>query len=345
MDSSSLVAAMLSLGLAAPAGVVPATPSVTVVGADTDGNAIKLFDAAGGTPFNFMPYAAGYSGGVRVAVGDVTGDGVPDLITAPGSGVPHVKAFDGVSGALVRSFEAYASSFLGGVYVAAGDVNGDGRADIITGTGPAAGTSGHVKVFDGRTGTEFRSFFAFQGFAGGVSVAAGDVNGDGLADIITGASTSSPGHVRVFDARTGAEVRSFLAYGSTFSGGVFVAGGDINGDGRDDIITGAGPVAGGSPHVKVFSGVDNAELASFFAYTPSFAGGVRVAVGDVNGDGRPDLSTAPGSGMPPTVQRFLSPNLAPGGSFNAFDVSYTGGVFVAGVLKGTRVLRDGFEGD
>jgi hypothetical protein len=70
----------------------------------------------------------------------------------------------------VRSFFAYNANFLGGVRVAAGDVDGDGRADIITGAG--AGAQGHVKVFNGQTGAEIRSFFAYgPNFTGGVYVA------------------------------------------------------------------------------------------------------------------------------------------------------------------------------
>jgi hypothetical protein len=128
-----------------------------------------------------------------------------------------------------------------------GDVNGDGRDDIITGAD--AGGAPHVKVFDGASGAELRSFFAYSpSFAGGVRVAAGDVNGDGRADIITGAGSGAGPHVKVFDGVTSAEIRSFLAYGA-FIGGVFVAAGDVNGDGMDDIITGAD--AGAGPHVKV----------------------------------------------------------------------------------------------
>ncbi|MEX0645292.1 MAG: VCBS repeat-containing protein, partial [Parvularculaceae bacterium] len=98
------------------------------------------------------------------------------------------------------------------VFVAAGDVNGDGMADIITGAGAGAGP--HVKVFDGATGAELRSFMAYAPtFTGGVFVAAGDVNGDGMADIITGADAGAAPHVKVFDGKTGAEATSYFPFG------------------------------------------------------------------------------------------------------------------------------------
>src|SRR5262249_54326944 len=154
--------------------------------------------------------------------------------------------------------------FVGTVSVGLGDVNGDGIDDVMVG----AGVSGHVKVFDGVTRAEIRSFFPFVGFTGGTYVAGGDISGDGIDDIIVGATIN--GHVKVFDGVTGAEIRSFLAY-VNFGGEVRVGSGDIDGDGRDDIITGAGSGAFG--HVKVFSGVSNAEIRSFLAYV-NFNGGV-----------------------------------------------------------------------
>jgi hypothetical protein len=238
--------------------------------------------------------------------------------------------FDGVTGQQVAgalgSFFAYNSGFGGGVFVASGDVNGDGRDDIVTAAG--AGGGPHVRVFSGVDGSELFGLFAYQpNFGGGVSVAIGDVNGDGSADIITGAGAGGGPHVRVFSGANRAELFGFFAYAGGFGGGVFVAAGDVNGDGRADIYTGAG--AGGGPHVRVFSGMNLAELHSFFAYNPDFSGGVRVAASDVNGDGRDDIITGAGFGGGMHVRGFSGANRSE--LFGLFAYStVTGAVFVAG---------------
>ncbi|HEV8306360.1 MAG TPA: VCBS repeat-containing protein, partial [Methylomirabilota bacterium] len=238
----------------------------------------------------------------------------------------HVKVFGPGSLAPVASFFAYAAEFHGGVYVAGGDLNGDGVPDIVTGAGPGGGPE--VRVFDGVTGTLLRSFLAYDAsFTGGVRVAVGDVNGDGRADIITGPGPGGGPNVRVFDGRTGALLRSFFAYDPTFTGGVFVAAGDVNGDGMADIITGAGE--GGGPNVRVFSGATGLMLANFFAYDPSFTGGVRVAAGDMGGAGRADyIITGPGPGAAPVVKVF-DPTGGLTRAFFAYAPAFTGGVFVA----------------
>jgi len=273
------------------------------------------------------PFSADSKVAVRVAAGDVNGDGAADLIVAAGPGAgPHVKVYDGTSGKLLSSFFAFDSSFTGGVFVAAGDVNGDGKADIIAGAGPGGGPQ--VKVFNAADGSLLDSFLAFDpSFKGGVSVAAGDVNGDGKADIIAGAGPGGGPQAKVFNAADLSLLSSFFAFDSSFTGGVFVAAGDVNGDGLADIITGAGP--GGGPHVKVFSGADTSELKSFDAFGSAFGGGVRVAAGDLNGDGKSDLIVSAGPGGGPHVKVFGAVDDAVLKSFDAFSPSFTGGVFVA----------------
>lgn len=233
----------------------------------------------------FMPYGASYTGGVRVALGDINGDGAPEVITGTMDLSSHIKVFD-LAGNEKMSFLAYAPAFTGGVYVGAGDVDGDGLADIITGTG--ATSAPHVKVFSGVSGAELRSFFAFDPvFTGGVRVAAGDLDGDGRADLATAAGAGGGPHVKVFNGLTQNTDHDFMAYDPTFLGGVNVATGDVNGDGFADIITGAG--ATGAPHVKVFDGRNGGEIRSFFAFDRSLTGGVNVAAGDLDGDGKVEI--------------------------------------------------------
>jgi hypothetical protein len=108
-------------------------------------------------------------------------------------------------------------------------------------------------------------------------VAACDLDGDGLPDIVTGAGVGGGPHVRAFSGVDGlaipGPIGSFLAYGG-FTGGVFVGCADVNQDGVPDVITGAG--AGGGPHVRGFSGLDASELFSAFVFDPGFTGGVFV---------------------------------------------------------------------
>ncbi len=198
-----------------------------------------------------------------------------------------------------------------------------------------------VHVYDAATGElKFEIAAYVPGFRGGVRTATGDVNNDGVEDIITGVGAGGGPHVKVFDGRSGAEIASFFAYDAGFTGGIFVAAGDVNGDGRADIITGAD--AGAGPHVRVFSGAGYGELASFLAYHESFRGGVRVAAGDLDGDGRADIITGPGAGALAHVRAFDGETLAEVASFVAYGSvatlrearealvsGYIGGIFVA----------------
>lgn len=161
-----------------------------------------------------------------MAVADVNGDGHDDIVTGAGPGdAPRVKVFDGTNfDHVLRDFLAYRRSFRGGVYVAAGDLDGDQRAEIITGMG--AGGQPLVKVFDGVTGAAVFQFRAAHAdFRGGVRVGlVRDLNGDGLPEIITGTGPGGRSHVQVFDGLTHQQLDDLFAYGALLSGGVFVAG-------------------------------------------------------------------------------------------------------------------------
>jgi hypothetical protein len=305
---------------------ISGAPQIFAVGADAGGGPqVNVYNPDGSLKLSFFAYDPSVTSGVRVAVGDVNGDGVPDIITAPGpGGGPNVRVFDGKTGAMIQSFFAFDPSVTTGLYVAAADVNGDGKADIIAGAGPGAGPA--VSVFSGADDSLLTAFFAYDpAFTGGVTVAAGDVNGDGLPEIVTGPAGFGGPNIKVFSP-VGAVLQSFFAYDPAFVGGLTVAVADLNGDGQADIITGAG--AGGGPNVKVFSGADDSVLASFFAYDPTFTGGVRVGVADVDGSGDAALVLAAGPSGGPAVTVEKLNAAAALQTFFAFDPAFTGGIYV-----------------
>ncbi len=234
----------------------------------------------------------------------------PRVIAGPGpaeTNPPRVRVFPPQSGAAhLYEFDAYGASGYG-VNVAAGDLDGDRLDEILTGAGPGGIYGPHVRGFavDG-TPLPGLSFLAYGTNKWGVNVAAGDLDGDGFDEIITGAG---PGavfgpHVRGWNwdgAGTPTPMAgiSYFAYG-TPKWGVNVCCGDIDGDGYDEIITGAGPGAVYGPHVRGWN-VDGGAAASmpgvsFLAYgTNQF--GVNVACGDVDGDGIDEIITGPGPGV------------------------------------------------
>lgn len=168
-----------------------------------------------------------------------------------------------------------------------------------------------------------------------VRVARGDVNGDGIAEIIVGAGPGSEPYVLIYDGVTRDLIASFLAFESTFTGGVFVAAADFDNDGRADVVV--SPDQGGGPRVVIFSSGDpNLKLADFYGIDdPDFRGGARIAVGDVSGNGRPDLVVAAGFLGGPRVAAFNGTTLASGtpiklfNDFFAFEETLRNGVFVA----------------
>jgi hypothetical protein len=315
-------------GVVAPATyyLTVTSASIMATGADTGGGPeVKVFDATTHQlKLDFFAFNPGFSGGVRVAVGDVTGDGVPEIICAAGpGGGPQVNVYSSVDGSLLYSFFAYDPSFAGGVYVAAGDLSGTGVDDIICGAG--AGGGPNVSVFDGRNQTQLMSFFAYNpAFAGGVRVAAGDMTGSGHANIITGAGAGGGPNVSIWDGVSGTQVASFFAFNPNFAAGIYVAVTRINGQAA--VIASAG--AGGGPAVAVFTNVvgsNPTQLLGFFAYDAAFTGGVRVA--GINATG--EILTVPGPGGGPQVNTFSGVDGTAIDSFFAYNLSFAGGVFVA----------------
>lgn len=273
-------------------------PMVRVFPAVQDAVHYQEFPAYGATGF-----------GINVCTGDVQGDGTDEIITGAGPGAiygPHVRGFV-VDGTPLESlnFLAYGTNKFG-VNVATGDLDGDGIDEIITGAGPGAVFGPHVRgwIFNGASGVSPYpgvSYFAYGTPKWGVNVSAGDIDGDGYDEIVTGPGPGSVygPHVRGWNIDGNPAVSaipgvSFFAYG-TPKFGVNISCGDVDGDGIDEIVTGAGPGTVFGPHVRGWS-YDDATVTplpnfSFFAWHTGIQQyGVNISSGaDVTGDGLEDV--------------------------------------------------------
>src|SRR4029079_17897977 len=152
-----------------------------------------------------------------------------------------------------------------------------------------------VTVRSGKDGSLLADFFGIEdpNFRGGARAAVGDVNGDGTPDLVVAAGFQGGPRVAVFDGKSlrpgQAPVKlfnDFFAFEQTLRNGVFVACGDLDGDGKAEVIAGGGP--GGGPRVTAFSGkglvtsggATLTPVANFFGGDPNSRDGIRVAVKD-----------------------------------------------------------------
>lgn len=156
-----------------------------IVGAGRGGGPqVRIFSPLGRLEASWFAYDKNLRGGVNVAIADVTGNGVDEIITGPGPGEePRVKIFS-QDGRLINSFLAYDQKFRGGINIVAGDLNGDGIAEIIT--APASGGGPHIMIFNNQ-GHVRGNFFAYnKDLRGGFSLSLSDVNNDGRPQILVG---------------------------------------------------------------------------------------------------------------------------------------------------------------
>ncbi len=343
----------------------PTTARPLVVSGQTNGSA-NVFQPGAGGQFSATPKATvnpfGNTGAnARVAVGDVNGDGTPDTILVTGPGVPlRAAVVSGVDNTtvLVQPFDPFGGDFLGGGYVAAADLNGDGRAEfVIT---PDQGGGPRVSVFsvnpDGSRTTR-SNFLGIddQNFRGGARAALGDVNKDGTPDVIISAGFGGGPRTAIFTGQSvlaGSPTRmvsDFFAFpgsdATNLRNGSFVAAGDVTGDGFADLVFGGGP--GGAARVFVLSGalvsagnVAGAQatpVANFFVGGDlNDRGGARVGVTNADGDGKMDLVVGSGAGRAAKARVYLGTNVTGAGEPTAFqDLTLFGGaVLTDGVFVG-----------
>jgi len=164
---------------------------------------VRIFELDGTEKSSFELPLANQAGGVVLTVADLGNDGTPEILAGNGLGnEPRVRVLR-ADGSEIGSFLAYAPDMGSGLTLASCDLNGDGFNEIITGTQYGGGP--HVRVFDRIGEAMGNGFFAYdENFRGGVSVACGDVDGDGEGEIITVPGPTGGPHVRVWSQEDGA---------------------------------------------------------------------------------------------------------------------------------------------
>jgi subtilisin family serine protease len=263
-------------------------------------------DAHGEERASFLAYHKNFRGGVSVAVGDVTGDGVEEIITgARRGGGPQVRVFD-LNGKILSQFFADNPSDRGGIFVGSADTDWDGTAEIIV--TPETGGTGEVKLFNrfGQLQGLIRPFGRQQSPIG---LGFGNMDEDPEDELITLLSDNQRPVVRVLDGN-GRYVREFPIPDSLSSASV--TSGDVDGDGLDEVILSSSSKR--MPFVEMYSSMGERERF-FIPYAAAFSGGVNACAGDIDQNGRAEIYTVPKEKGGPHVRIFEANGQVIGGFF------------------------------
>lgn len=253
---------------------------------------IKILDLEGRLQKSFF-VLQDFVFGANVACGDVDGDQKQEIVIAPRLGGSQIQIFSDDGKAKYPSFNAFGKIFYGGMDVALGDLDSDGKDEIIVGAGN--GGSSQIKIFD-FLGKEKSSFFAIsKNFHNRITLAVEDVDRDGKREIIVGTGEGGRSLVRIFKSNGKSEIIQYLPFPADFRGGVEVAAGDIDGDGKGEI--GVCQATLGA-RCKIYRYNENKFIVSeWSAY--AYPLGVKIFMADINYDGKAEIITFASNGKLP----------------------------------------------
>lgn len=286
---------------------------------------VKINQFTGKETFRFMAYSEKLKTGINLAVGDVDGDGEAEIITIPlKGGGPQVNIFK-KSGKLIGQFFAFKNNFRGGGKVAVGDMDLDGKSEIVVGQG--SGGSPTVRIFksNGRLIGEFLAYS--KNFRGGVNLAVGDVDGNGINEIVTGAGPGGGPQVKIFRL-DGTLIGSFFVFNKNSRNGLNISTAllqrGIRGNQASILVT---EVNNSTPEVRTYD-ARGKKIGSFLAFNKKFRGEINLAAADFDKDGLDEIVASAGQGGSPHVRVFSKDGVLVS-SFFTFEANFSGGVSVA----------------
>lgn len=262
-----------------------------------------------------------------------------DIIASPVvSGGAHYRVFT-QTGSLVGDFFAYGESLRGEFHAVGADIDGDGEAEVITTAGPGMGDQ--VRAFE-KDGEFLGHVFALdEGFRGGLNVVAADMNNDGDDEVVV-IPQIGPANLRVFEYDAPNHVFDLVDWVQVFDTG-FKAGsnlvtGDFDGNDTVDVAVATADNSGNVQAYKMANG-ELERLGWVWPYTEDFHGGVRLATGDTDNDGKHELITATEEGA--SNLRVFSFNT----ETEEFDVDAWTFVYDENFVSGMTVTSADMDGD
>lgn len=292
---------------------------------------LKTIDSTGALVKSISLTDSRFANGAEISAGDIDGDGQIEYVAAPEGSAARIFVFVR-NGDLKKSFPVLDGKFIGGVNVTVSDLNADGVAEIIIGA--KAGGGPHVEVYDGE-GVKESSFLAYDhSFRGGVDVAVGDINADGIPEIVTASGYESPGHIRAFTS-TGHPLNvSFFPFGEKADAGASLAVGDVDSINRGDEIISV-PLGAASPTIVV-SNNRGTELANFSAFPAAINRGLNVTTVKFGTSSQYQIAVAPRNASPHT--RIFNGDGVAQQSFFSFSKKFRGDTSFFGTGDGTLVV-------